>query len=227
MRVIERETTEAGNVYEVEAYVDPFPGRKGTDIITEDCGFCLGTGLYQGPSGLNIYTPTVGHNDKGCFKCMGTGKYSRKVSSYRTSARRAVKARNARAAQAADYEANREAREAQEKLDAMEEAYAENDRRDSLPEGFWGDYFGEVVELEATVTKSGTYEGTDFYGNKELKGFVIFTNRAGQVAKYFTTWKNADKFEEGQQYNIKASIKNFRKDEYGEYTLVTKVTIKK
>ena len=31
-------------------YVDPFPGRKGSERITDTCGKCIGTGLYTGPT---------------------------------------------------------------------------------------------------------------------------------------------------------------------------------
>lgn len=228
MQVINTGITEQGNTYTEEFYTDPEPGRKGTDIITEDCGACGGTGLYAAPSGLKIYTATVGGSDKGCFQCWGTGKRSRKVSSIRAAEHRRVKAANQRAAEAADYEANREAREAQELLDSLEEAYAENDRRNSLPEGFWAEE-GETVEVTAKVVTSKTYEGFNYYGAPELKGLVVFANEAGQPAIYFTTWKNADKFEEGKDYSIKATVKRHGKDRNDEVdqTTLTRVTIKK
>jgi len=31
-------------------YVDPFPGHKGSERITDTCGKCIGTGLYTGPT---------------------------------------------------------------------------------------------------------------------------------------------------------------------------------
>lgn len=233
MQVIETGITEQGNTYTEEFYTDPEPGRKGSDIITEDCGYCAGTGVYSGPSGYTFYTPAVGTTDKGCFHCMGTGHYNRKVSSIRASERRRVKNANQRAASAADWEATREAREAQEKADALEEAYAENARLNTLSQGFWGEVGEVVVELTATATKSTTYEGYNYAtGAEELKGLVIFTNRFGQPAIYFTTTTNAAKYEEGKSYNIKVTVKKHGKDRDDEadqttITKVTKVTIKK
>lgn len=229
MQVLNTGTTEAGNTYTETFYSEPCPGMKGTDTISEKCGFCLGTGVYQGKSGLTFHTPAVGGVDKGCFHCMGTGKHTRKVSSIRAAARRAVKAANQRAAAAADWEATREAREAQELQDSLEEAYAENERLSSLSEGFWGEEGEQVTEDKATVTKSTTYEGYSYMGAEELKGLVIFTNRAGQPAIYFTTTTNAAKFEEGQTYSVTATVKRHGKDRDGEadQTTLTRVKIRK
>ncbi|WGH21404.1 hypothetical protein SEA_EMOTION_55 [Arthrobacter phage Emotion] len=95
-----------------EIYVDPYPGRKGSDRVVEACGYCAGTGIYQGKSGLKIYTATVGGSDKGCFKCWGTGKVSFLVSSARATARRQAKAQAEREAEAAKWEAERDALQA-------------------------------------------------------------------------------------------------------------------
>lgn len=84
-------------------YVDPFPGRKGSDRIVEPCGKCAGTGVYQAPSGLTFYTATVGAVTAGCFDCRGTGTRSFLVSSARSTARRAAKRR---AEMIAEHEAN-------------------------------------------------------------------------------------------------------------------------
>ncbi|MEH0110803.1 hypothetical protein V6N00_13915 [Tersicoccus sp. MR15.9] len=71
-------------------YRDPYPDRKGSERIVEDCGKCAGTGLYTGPYGHSFYTPAVGAVDTGCFGCMGTGKHSFLVSSARERERRRV-----------------------------------------------------------------------------------------------------------------------------------------
>lgn len=63
-------------------YVDPFPGRKGSERITDTCGKCIGTGLYTAPTHF-----TDGHGRPICFDCRGTGTRSRLVSSARATAR--------------------------------------------------------------------------------------------------------------------------------------------
>lgn len=77
-------------------YVDPYPGRKGSERIVEDCSRCGGSGLYVGPTNATFYTATVGDTAPGCFACKGTGKYSFLVSSARAKVRR--HAREAKAA---------------------------------------------------------------------------------------------------------------------------------
>lgn len=69
-------------------YVDPYPGRKGKERISETCGKCHGTGVYDAPSNASFHTKTVGFVTTGCFDCMGTGEHSFLVSSARAKARR-------------------------------------------------------------------------------------------------------------------------------------------
>lgn len=69
-------------------YVDPYPGRTGKERITEPCGRCGGSGIYDAPSSASFHTKTVGFVTTGCFACMGTGEHSFLVSSARAKARR-------------------------------------------------------------------------------------------------------------------------------------------
>lgn len=64
-------------------YVDPFPGRKGSERVERVCGKCQGTGLYSGPTG---WTDATGAPF--CFACKGEGRSSVLVSSARATARR-------------------------------------------------------------------------------------------------------------------------------------------
>lgn len=73
-----------------ELYTDPYPGRKGSEKVTETCGKCSGSGVYTAPSRVSFYTPAVGTQTTGCFDCGGTGKYTRLVSSARATARAAA-----------------------------------------------------------------------------------------------------------------------------------------
>lgn len=85
-------------------YVDPFPGRKGSDRVYETCGKCAGSGVV---SWGNVTFVAQGREDRHCFDCNGSGKTSRLVSSARATARR--QAQEA-AKLAAEAEAAREAR---------------------------------------------------------------------------------------------------------------------
>jgi hypothetical protein len=90
----------------VHEYVDPYPGRKGSDRIERECSACGGDGRYKHSSGYvtNLYyrdgsSETV----KLCFGCNGSGKYSFLVSSARAKERRAVRRRNDAEIRADEY----------------------------------------------------------------------------------------------------------------------------
>ena len=87
------------------SYIDPYPGRKGSERIVEDCGRCGGNGLYVGPTNATFYTATVGDTAPGCFACKGTGKYSFLVSSARAKARRHARDAAAAAERVAEIKA--------------------------------------------------------------------------------------------------------------------------
>lgn len=98
------DVTALGNTYRVAVYVDPFPGRKGSDRVYETCAKCAGSGVV---SWGNVTFVAQGREDRHCFDCNGSGKYSFLVSSARATARRRVKADTLAAAQAADAAADR------------------------------------------------------------------------------------------------------------------------
>lgn len=119
-------------------YVDPFPGRKGNERITEPCGNCNGSGIYTGPSGYRFHTATVGTVETGCFGCMGTGKHSFLVSSARNAARRAAKAREFEAANAERWaaEARQEAKDQAPLVAALQALAGEPSGK--LGDSLWG-----------------------------------------------------------------------------------------
>lgn len=78
-------------------YVDPYPGRKGSERVYFDCDRCNGTGSVSW--GMNVdgalLDPATGEErivPRVCFKCDGTGRGSHLVSSARAAARRRVAA---------------------------------------------------------------------------------------------------------------------------------------
>jgi hypothetical protein len=87
------------------AYVDPFPGRKGSERIYETCPKCSGSGVVNWG---NVTFVARGREDRHCFDCGGTGKTSALVSSLRATARRRAKVDAEAAAAWAAGEALRE-----------------------------------------------------------------------------------------------------------------------
>lgn len=125
-------------------YTDPFPGRKGSERIVEACGKCSGTGVVDyGRVTLRIGTV----EDRFCFDCGGSGKYSYLVSSRRASLRAAARRRVAADAAAAEAIARREAfAAAHAELLADLAAYAEKD-------AFLRELHETVVSGEGTLTE--------------------------------------------------------------------------
>lgn len=77
-------------------YTEPYPGRKGEDLIREGCGKCMGTGSVSWGINVsarlhNVQTGRIRDVPKVCFDCHGTGTYTFKVKSARARIRRAAK----------------------------------------------------------------------------------------------------------------------------------------
>ena len=80
------------------AYVDPYPGRKGSERIRVACGKCGGTGIYNAPTRF-----TDNHGKPLCFDCSGQGTRSVLISSLRQTAKRQIKAQQDAAERAAAF----------------------------------------------------------------------------------------------------------------------------
>ena len=79
-------------------YVDPYPGRKGSERIRVPCGKCDGTGIYNAPTGF-----TDKHGKPYCFDCSGQGTRTVLISSLRQTAKRQIKAQQDAAERAAAF----------------------------------------------------------------------------------------------------------------------------
>lgn len=111
----------------ITQYVDPYPGRKGTDRIIEPCDRCGGagsvswgadfTGAVRDANGRVREVPKV------CFECDGIGTRSFLVSSARATARRRVRRATEAAKQAAEHIAQQAA--AAEELHAARTAWTD------------------------------------------------------------------------------------------------------
>lgn len=223
-------TTPAGNEYEALEYVDPYPGRKGDEVITEDCGNCGGTGMYYGKSGYEFFTSTEGAVTTGCFRCFGTGKHSRKVSSARSTERRQIAAENARRAAAADWEADapaREAREAEEARQAEEAAAKkEADRLAAMTQGFEAEVGVRLRNVECEVVTEYQYEAVAFNGySMELRAIIVF--RVIESGKILQWSSRAQGLNVGEKVIVTGTVKDHGDYKGQDQTELTRCIVKR
>jgi hypothetical protein len=76
---------------EITGYTDPYPDLKGTDRVSEPCGKCGGSGLYDAPTSIS-WNGRGNGNEPLCLLCGGVGSRSILVSSARATARSSAKA---------------------------------------------------------------------------------------------------------------------------------------
>lgn len=99
-------------------YTEPYPGRKGAEVIVEDCGKCSGTGSVSWGIDVsarlhNIETGKFRDVPKVCFDCHGIGRISFTVKSARARFRRHAKQQAETARKVAEAEAKRETNRAE------------------------------------------------------------------------------------------------------------------
>lgn len=201
-----------GREFDVEGYVDPHPGKKGSDKVhvIERCGRCGGPGQFV------AYIPV---NGGVCFECLGRGRVHRypRVSKLRRDAK--VKALLAqygeqlRAEAAAAREVEIAKRAARELAAAHEEAIAEAARRAQMnnePVAQPGD---KVADLVGVVEVAKSIEVAGRYGRSEWKRFAVIKLESGQVVKSFGSAKALWDINRGDMVRIiKANVKKI--DEY-------------
>lgn len=142
-------------------YVDPYPGRKGDDIITTPCGKCSGTGSVSWGVDVDGAVSEVDATGKVvrvrtvpqvCFDCNGVGQHKRKVKNLRAAERRAVNRYNKMLDDQKEYVAARDQIEAEEgaRLDAFR---AEHPDVAAALDVVGGDF---AEALTATVRETGS-----------------------------------------------------------------------
>jgi hypothetical protein len=93
-------------------YVDPYPGRKGSERIWSTCTKCGGSGSVSW--GIDVDAVVSGRVvSRVCFDCNGVGSTSHLVSSARATARRQAREAAAAAARAEAYVAEQAAKKAE------------------------------------------------------------------------------------------------------------------
>lgn len=214
-------TTPAGNEYELAVYVDPFPGRKGSERIQETCGKCGG---HKVISWGNVTLKANGVDGRVCFECMGRGYTSRLVSSARQTARNQVKAENERRAAAADFAADFDAQQARDLEDAHTEALAEQARRDALPKGFLGQSGERLRNLNARVVFVRTYESADYMTGRPVLKCIIKFDVLGRTAVAFTS--HSHNLEDGQFVNLTGTVKDHNTRDGEDQTVLSRIIVK-
>lgn len=154
-------------------YVDPFPGKKGTDYVREECVFCT-DGVYGGASGHTWARKVNGVwvTNKWCYRCQGLGYFSVRVSSVRARVRREVKRQIQAIQDAPRIEAERKARLAAEIEFAHIDALAEQARRDAMNNDVLGEVGAKIRDLAATVRVATTYDAS-FGFSKQIGSFLV------------------------------------------------------
>lgn len=215
-------TTPAGNEYRVAVYVDPFPGRKGDEVLKETCGRCAGDGVVH----YGNLTLKVGKvSGRVCFMCMGAGVTTRKVSSARSTARRQVKAENERRAAAADFAATADVRAREELLADWDEALAEEARRGALVQGFIAEEGVRVRNLKAVVEVNAKFEAASFNGyGVDYKSMLILREvESGKVIKAVTGSRG---LERGEEVTVSGTVKAHATYKGQDQTVLQRVIIK-
>jgi hypothetical protein len=213
-------TTAKGNEYQVVSYVDPFPGKVGTDRVRETCAKCSGTGTVDYG---HVTLLRKGIEDRWCFDCNGKGYRAILVSSLRATARRQAKAQTLRNAEAADWAAEAPAREAAEKAAEAAKEAREEALRAAKPKGFLGTEGERLRNLNAKVTMIRTYETQDYRTGAPTTATIIKFDVLGKTAIWFTSWTT---LEEGDFVSLTGTVKSLGNRDGEDQTVLTRCITK-
>ena len=215
-------TTESGIefTYEVAEYVDPMPGKLGSERVRETCWKCDGVGTV---SWGNVTFVAQGTEDRHCFNCLGKGWTSVLVSSLRTRARKATKGQTHANYLAALEEATRPEREAAAAQARQEAEEREAARQAAKPKGFLGAEGERLRNLNAQVVGVYGYEATNFVTGAPEHRVVIKFDVLGKVAVWFTGWTT---LEAGEFVSLTGTVKSHGERDGEEQTILTRCIIK-
>ncbi|WP_306358762.1 MULTISPECIES: hypothetical protein [unclassified Nocardia] len=162
-------------------YVDPYPGRKGSDTVAEKCGNC-DNGIYAAPTRLKWSRNGV--EAPWCLACEGSGTRPIKVSSVRARVRRAANQakRDRELAPYRDWLAA-EARYL-EIVAAEDAAYAEDAAREARKTGYLAEVGAKVTDLTGEITTAYRFDASDFRGREITKMMLVVTLADGKVVKW-------------------------------------------
>ena len=176
----------------LHTYVDPFPGKVGTDTAPGECSRCGGRGYFECYGFI--------YNGK-CFKCHGAGQVPVKVSTLRKYAKLdafTTEYADELAAYWAAFEAAQaEARAVEEFAAAWDAAHAEQARRAAMVSGFMGEVGDKLTNLPVTI-KVAKYMAAQSY-NRSSSMFIIAEDAEGHVLKFSGSSVTLFGLERGQE----------------------------
>jgi len=213
--------THPGVTFEAVQYVDPFPGKKGTDEVKDPC--VCGDGIYHAPS--RVAWDNGNGEAKWCFYCNGRSYIVRKVSSLRRRERNQVNAINETRKLMAIHEAEAPARHQAELDEAHAEAQAEQDRRDALVTGFVGELGDRLKNLEGTITTAITFEVEGFNYGTVVKALVVVTLANGQQIKTVGTGDSLYGWERGDKVFVTGTVSDHGNYHGQDQTIVKRAKI--
>ncbi len=204
----------------LNTYVDPYPGKVGTDKAPVPCGRCGGKGR------IDAFSHVLGGV---CFGCNGHGVQFTTVATLRKHAKAEafaaeygdqiaaywaeVDRKNAEAAKAAEYAA------------AWDEAHKEAARRAAMVQGFVGEVGDKVKGLVGTV-QVAKYTAAQRYG-WSASMFIIVTLDNGQVLKFSGSGESLFGVARGDKVTVAGAVKDQQVYNGQQQTVLTRVKLAK
>ena len=175
-------------------------------LYEEACSRCGGAGVWMTGE---ITFRVNGHEDRHCFKCLGTGKeYFKTSPEQREKNREAARVRR-EAKRIAQIEA-REAKEREENggytlCEIRQAAVQEREaaQKAEAEKSQWLGSVGDKVSLTGACIFSKTYEG--FYG---YSTFYIIKTESGDIVKFSTSGQTFNNVSKGSTVEMTGKIKN-------------------
>ena len=175
-------------------------------LYEEVCSRCGGAGVWMTGE---ITFRVNGHEDRHCFKCLGTGKEYFKTSPEQREKNREAARKRRVAKRIAEIEA-REAKEREEhggyticEINMMRREKIEAERKAEAEKSQWLGSVGDKVELTGVCIFSKTYEG--FYG---YSTFYIIKTEAGDIVKFKTTSQTFNSVSKGSTVEMTGKVKS-------------------
>lgn len=190
--------------FELTTYEDPYPGMSDSDKVNVRCTRCGGTGEF----GPKVVFSGI------CFLCEGARVTPVTVGTLRKKERERVMFAEHRDEINAFHEElsrlNEIARLAEEFEQDWTEAQAEQDRRESLTQGFLGEIGEKVTNIPVTIRYAQYNAGS---WNRSATMFIIATTESGQAIKISGSSESLFSLERGDEATIlQAKVKG-----QGEY----------
>lgn len=174
-------------------------------LYQDDCPRCGGAGVWMTGE---ITFRVNGHEDRHCFKCLGTGKVSFKTSPEQREKNR-VSAQKRRLAK---WEADRDAREAKERaenggyticeINSMRREKIEAERKAEAAKSQWLGEVGDKVSLTGVCLFTQTYES--FYGYNTL--YIVKTEDSS-IVKFYTQSQTFNGVSKGTTVEMTGKVK--------------------